>query len=221
VGHLNRMGLRQRIARAAIRALFRILFRPRLVGAPPRDGPYLMVANHQGWADGFLLSAFLPAEPRVVLLGDRDGTMGICWHRAILRTIGLVIPIDRTTRSDRSAIDAALASLAEGCALVVFAEGQVSHAENALVPFRRGVGYLALRAGVPVVPVWLSGTAELYLGRELAVTVGQPREVVGKPTKEATLAVARTLHADVAALAPQEGPRAPARKRWVWLTNLF
>jgi len=89
------------------------------------------------------------------------------------------------------------------------------------VPFRRGVGYLALRAGVPVVPVWLSGTAELYLGRELAVTVGQPREVVGKPTKEATLAVARTLHADVAALAPREGPRAPARKRWVWLTNLF
>jgi len=108
------MGLRQRIARAAIRALFRILFRPRLVGAPPRDGPYLMVANHQGWADGFLLSAFLPAEPRVVFLGDRDGTMGIWWHRAILRTMGLVIPIDWTTRSDRSAIDAALASLAEG-----------------------------------------------------------------------------------------------------------
>src|SRR5437867_2710268 len=138
-----------------------------------------------------------------------------------LASVGHLNRMGLRQRIARAAIGAALASLAEGCALVVFAEGQVSHAENALVPFRRGVGYLALRAGVPVVPVWLSGTAELYLGRELAVTVGQPREVVGKPTKEATLAVARTLYADVAALAPREGPRAPARKRWVWLTNLF
>ena len=180
-----------------------------------------MVANHQGWADGFLLSAFLPAEPRVVFLGDRDGTMGIWWHRAILRAIGLVIPIDRTTCSDRSAIDAALAALADGCALVVFAEGRVSHAENALIPFHRGVGYLALRADVPVVPVWLAGTAELYLGRELVVTVGRPRAVAGEPTKAATLAVARTLHDDVAVLAPREPPPAPARKHWVWLTDLL
>src|SRR2546426_200597 len=142
-------------------------------------------------------------------------------HPRHARVVGHLNRMGLRQRIARATIGAALASLAEGCALVVFAEGQVSHAENALVPFRRGVGYLALRAGVPVVPVWLSGTAELYLGRELAVTVGQPREVAGKLTKEATLAVARTLYADVAALAPREGPRAPARKRWVWLTNLF
>jgi len=221
VGHQRgRIGLRQRVARAIIRALFDLLFRPRVEGAPPRTGPYLAVANHQGWADGFLIAALLPAEPRVVFLGDRDGTMGIWWHRLVLRAVGLVIPIDRKARADRSAIDAALAALAEGCALVVFAEGRVSHAENALAPFQRGVGWLALRAGVPVVPLGLAGTAQLYLGRELVVRVGRARDVAGEVTKEATLAVSRMLHDDVAALL---GPVAepPSRRRWLWLTDLF
>jgi hypothetical protein len=71
-----------------------------------------------------------------------------------------------------------------------------------------------------VVPVWLAGTAELYLGRELVVRVGTARHIAGAATKEATLAIARELHLAVAALA-RPIPLAPAHKRWVWLTDLF
>lgn len=39
---------------------------------------------------------------------------------------------------------------------MLFPEGRVSHRENALAPFHRGVGYLALKARVPVLPVYLS-----------------------------------------------------------------
>jgi hypothetical protein len=70
--------------------------------------------------------------------------------------------------------------------------------------------------------VWLSGTAELYLRKELATIAGTPRAVPrGAPTKEATLALARALHDDLARLEPSERAPEPARKRMRWLTNLF
>jgi 1-acyl-sn-glycerol-3-phosphate acyltransferase len=106
--------------------------------------------------------------------------------------------------------------------VIVFAEGRVSRAESALGPFARGVGYLAVRSGSPVLPVWLSGTAELYLRKELATIAGTPRAVPrGAPTKDATLVLARALHDDLARLEPLERAPEPARKRMRWLTNLF
>src|SRR5438445_10106935 len=167
-----------RIARLLVRGLFAALFRIRRVGELPASGPLIVVANHQGWADGFLLAAAFPLAAPIRLLGDREGTMGVWWHRAILRLIGLVIPIDRRSAgADRGAIAATLSALARGEIVVVFAEGRVSRAESALGPFARGVGYLALRSGAPVLPVWLGGPGELYLGRALAWIAGRTRIV--------------------------------------------
>src|SRR5256885_10104010 len=92
---LDPFGMSSRIARLLVRGLFAALFRIRRVGELPASGPLIVVANHQGWADGFLLAAAFPLAAPIRLLGDREGTMGVWWHRAILRLIGLVIPIDR------------------------------------------------------------------------------------------------------------------------------
>jgi 1-acyl-sn-glycerol-3-phosphate acyltransferase len=159
----------------------------------------------------------------VRLLGDRAGTMSVWWHRAILRSVDLVIPIDRTAAgADRAAIGATLSALERGEIVIVFAEGRVSRAESSLGPFSRGVGYLAQRSGATVLPIWLSGTAELYLGRELATMAGQPRPVTrAAPTKESTQRLAEALHDDLAALEPRTRASEPNRKRMRWLTNLF
>jgi len=212
-----------RIARLIVRGFFAALFRIRRTGNLPAHGPLIVVANHQGWADGFLLVAAFPLAAPIRLLGDRDGTMGVWWHRAILRLVGLVIPIDRRSAgADRAAIAATLSALARGEIVVVFAEGRVSRAESSLGPFARGVGYLALRSRAPVLPVWLSGTAELYLGRELRVIAGRPRTgSAAAPTKERTLQIANALHDDLASLEPSWRDQEPAQKRWRWLTDLF
>ena len=147
-------------ARLLIRGIFGILFHVRVEGELPKSGPLIVVANHQGWADGFLLVAAFPFAARVRFLGDRDGTMSVWWHRLLLTSLGLVIPIDRTRRSaDRAALGATMDALARGEVVIVFAEGRVSHAEATLGEFARGVGYLALRSGAPVLPMWLSGRA--------------------------------------------------------------
>jgi 1-acyl-sn-glycerol-3-phosphate acyltransferase len=215
--------VRSRIARLIVRGLFAPLFRVRHQGSLPGRGPLLVVANHQGWADGFLLAASFPLSAEVRLLGDREGTTKVWWWRAVLRAVGIVITIERTSKAaDRRAIAATLAALERGEIVVVFAEGRVSRVESSLGPFARGVGYLALRSGAPILPVWLSGTAELYFRKELATIAGTPRAVPrGAPTKEATLALARALHDDLASLEPSERAPEPARKRMRWLTNLF
>jgi len=215
--------VRSRIARLIVRGLFGALFRVRHYGVLPARGPLLVAANHQGWADGFLIAASFPLSAEVRLLGDREGTTKVWWWRAILRAVGMVITIERAAKTaDRAAIGATLAALERGEVVVVFAEGRVSRVESSLGPFARGVGYLALRSGAPILPVWLSGTAELYLRKELATTAGMPRAVPrGAPTKEATQTLARALHDDLAALEPSEHAPEPARKRMRWLTNLF
>jgi 1-acyl-sn-glycerol-3-phosphate acyltransferase len=215
--------MRSRAARLLVRAIFAPLFRVRHVGTLPDRGPLIVVANHQGWADGFLLAAAFPLRAEVRLLGDRAGTMTIWWWRAVLRAVGMIIAIDRTPGgADRAAIAAMLASLERGEIVVVFAEGRVSRAESALGPFARGVGYLALRSGAPILPVWLSGTSELYLRRELVTIAGRPRSVArAVATKEATRALAQLVHDDLAALEPTERAPEPAHKRMRWLTNLF
>jgi 1-acyl-sn-glycerol-3-phosphate acyltransferase len=141
----------------------------------------------------------------------------------VLRAVRIVITIERTsTAADRGAIASVLAALDRGEIVVVFAEGRVSRAESALGPFARGVGYLALRSGAPILPVWLRGTAELYLRKELVTIAGTPRVVPrGVPTKEATQTLARALHDDLARLEPSERSPEPQHKRMRWLTNLF
>ena len=215
--------MRSRIARLIVRGLFAAIFRVRHYGSLPARGPLLVVANHQGWADGFLLAASFPLTAEVRLLGDREGTGKVWWWRAVLRAVGMVITIERTsTSADRAAIAATLAALERGEIVVVFAEGRVSRVESSLGPFARGIGYLALRSGSPILPVWLSGTAELYLRKELATIAGTQRVVPrGTPTKEATRMLAEALHDDLARLEPSEHAPEPAHKRMRWLTNLF
>lgn len=216
------MELWARISRLAVRAIFRALFRVRIEGNLPKRGPLLVVANHQGWADGFLLAAAFPVRAPVRLIADRDGTLGVWWHRLVVNSVGLVIPIDRKAAgADRAALTTTIEALRRGEIVVIFAEGQVSHAEASLAPFARGVGYLALRSGAPVLPIWIAGTAELYLRRELRLVVGRARAVgEARATKDATSLLAQEIHDDLAALAPvwiePSGPK-PLR----WLTNLF
>ena len=211
-----------RFARAFVRIAFGLLFRSRLEGRPPASGPYLLVANHQGWADAFLLIALLPAEPRLYFVGDLHGISQTWWKRAVLRWLGGVVAVQRDGSSERGAIDIVLDLLAQGAAVAIFAEGRVSRAEAQLAPFRRGAGYLAIKAQVPVVPVWLRGTAELYLRRELVAYVGAPCAAPAiAPTKNATTAFAAELHARCAALALPWAEPEGIRKRCRWLTDIL
>ena len=73
---------------------------------------------------------------------------------------------------------ASLAALERGDGVIVFAEGRLGRKEGTLqLPLKRGTALYALRAGVPIVPVSLTGVRNLHLRKRLTVRFGQPLQV--------------------------------------------
>ena len=72
-------------------------------------------------------------------------------------------------------IDRAVQAIfARGDGMMIFPEGKLGSVEGELqLPLARGVAIYALRAGVPIVPVALIGTQDLYFRKELTVRIGE------------------------------------------------
>lgn len=63
---------------------------------------------------------------------------------------------------------------ARGDGILIFPEGGLGKVEGQLRPLKRGAVIYALRAGVPIVPVGIIGTQNLYFKKELTIRFGQP-----------------------------------------------
>lgn len=138
------------------------------------DGPYLLAANHAGILDGPL--TFLLAPRPTLFLVKSEMYEGI-WARP-LSWLNQV-PVHRG-RPDREALRRALGELAAGRPVGVFPEGTRGSGEFADI--QHGLAYLAVRSGVPVVPVAVLGTAEaLPRGRVLPRWRAPVRLVFGRP----------------------------------------
>jgi 1-acyl-sn-glycerol-3-phosphate acyltransferase len=65
--------------------------------------------------------------------------------------------------------------LAHGDGLLIFPEGVMGKVEgNLKVPLKRGTIIYAMRSGIPIVPIGLIGTYDLFLGKQLRVRFGNP-----------------------------------------------
>jgi len=126
-----------------------------LENIPP--GVCIFVSNHVSNVDPL---ALVPAIPRRIALLAKKEVFRIPILSIAMRQAGLV-PVDREDREAAAgSVDVAVERLREGLSFVVFAEGTRS-ADGRLRPFKRGTFVMAIRAGVPIVPVSLIGTQNL------------------------------------------------------------
>lgn len=121
---------------------------------PAKDGPYVVVANHQSMLDILLLSR-LPHEMKWVA---KASLWRVPWAGWMLRMSG-DIPVRRgDVESGGEALSRARAYLGRGMSVMIFPEGTRS-TTGRLLPFKSGAFRLAADAGVPVLPVAVCGTA--------------------------------------------------------------
>jgi 1-acyl-sn-glycerol-3-phosphate acyltransferase len=176
----------------------RVLHRERL----DRDRSFVIVANHESFCDILVLLANLPMQVRFLAKRSVFRVPVLGWSIA---AAGFV-PVDREDRSrGTETVDAALRRLSGGRSVVVFPE-ETRTRNGELLPFKRGAAHLALRSGLPILPVGLAGTFRVLKRGSLLITpgtvamsVGEPIEVAGHTLKDRE-AITRTTRQEVAAL---------------------
>jgi 1-acyl-sn-glycerol-3-phosphate acyltransferase len=141
--------------------LLRLVFHPRADGLEhlPRRGGVLLAPNHLSFADDLLVPLMLKGR-RATILAKSD--YWDHWYTRWFFQWSGCVPVYRTGGSaSRAAIDAAVKALKDGRIVMMFPEGTRSP-DGRLYRGKTGVARIALEAGVPVVPVGVVGTFELW-----------------------------------------------------------
>lgn len=186
-------------------AFMRVYFRLEMRGREhvPRQGPVLLVANHSSALDPPLVGG---AAPRPLSFLAKASLFEIPLFGALIRRLH-ARPL-RREGADAGAMRTALRILQEGAALLVFPEG-TRGPEGTLREPKAGAAMLAVLAGVPVVPVFISGSGRaLAKGRRLPrpvkvrVTFGPPLVFERRPEgrKEYYEVASRQMMAAIARL---------------------
>jgi 1-acyl-sn-glycerol-3-phosphate acyltransferase len=135
------------------------LWRFEIEGTAPADidhKPYVVIANHESQADPFLLS-WLPFDMRWVAKQELFKPPVSGWAMRW----GGDIPLRRGAReSVTEMMTECERALAAGIPVMMFPEGTRSK-DGTLLPFKDGAFALAIRAGVPILPVAIAGTREM------------------------------------------------------------
>jgi 1-acyl-sn-glycerol-3-phosphate acyltransferase len=142
----------------------------------PAHGGYVLAPSHRSMMD-IPFAAWLSKRPlrymgkaplfRIPVVGSFFRSLG-----------GFAVARDGT---DRKALRDSIAMLQAEEVLLVYPEGTRQHGPK-IQPLQPGAAYLALRAGVPIVPVGIAGTEEILRGhggklprfRRAAMVVGEP-----------------------------------------------
>jgi 1-acyl-sn-glycerol-3-phosphate acyltransferase len=174
-----------RVCRVFAVGLSRLYFPGRVVGRGnlPSSGAYLLAPVHRSYVDWLIVARVTKRRLRYIVKAE-------VWK---FKLVGRLIealgafPVNRSG-ADREALERCLSVLSGGEPLVMFPEG--TRRSGPLVEdLREGVAYLALRAGVPVVPVGIGGSesamprgSKLPKPRRVEIVIGPPVPPPAAPT---------------------------------------
>jgi len=164
------------------------LWRFRTSGTPPPDPrrPYVVVSNHESFAD-ILLISHLPWEMKWLSKAELFKVPVLGW---LMRLAGDV-PVRRGEgRSAVEALQRCRSVLKNKVSVMIFPEGTRSPTAD-MLPFKDGAFRLAIDTGVPILPLAVSGTGTALpkhswrFGRSVAeVRVLEPIETAGLTVKD-------------------------------------
>ncbi|MGZ6967065.1 MAG: lysophospholipid acyltransferase family protein [Acidimicrobiia bacterium] len=167
-----------RVVRAIVIGLCRLAFRVRVKGTEnvPASGAYIVAPTHRSNLDT-PFTAFV-TKRRIRFMAKQEMFKHPLSARFFTALGG--VPVERGSPSARAALKATRAALEAGEPVAVFPEGTRRHGREVDELFD-GTAYLAVKLGVPIVPVGIGGSEEILASgkkmprfRRVAVVVGPP-----------------------------------------------
>ncbi|NOX89975.1 MAG: 1-acyl-sn-glycerol-3-phosphate acyltransferase [Calditrichaeota bacterium] len=121
------------------------------------DQPYIFIANHQGTFDILAGVVSIPGTMRFIA---KKELFRVPIFAQGMRAVGM-IPIDRgNSKEARKTINEAVETLQKGVSVLIFPEGTRSETGE-IKPFKKGGFILALKSGLPIVPMVFSGSLQI------------------------------------------------------------
>ena len=140
-------------------------------------GSQIFMANHQSDFDIFIVLAYLPGQFRWIV---KKELFNIPLFGKAMRNAGY-IEIDRQNREKAlMSLDEAARKIREGKSVMSFPEGTRSR-DGKIKPFKQGMFYLAIKSGVPIVPISILGAGEIMPKRSLLIKPGKITMVIDRP----------------------------------------
>jgi 1-acyl-sn-glycerol-3-phosphate acyltransferase len=139
---------------------------------------YVFVSNHQSIYDIPVVFWALPFQLRIIAKQSLGSIPFLGWH---LRRTGHLL-VDRRRPNTPAILLRWRQLLADGLSLIIFAEGTRSE-DGRVGPFKSGSFLLAMEAGLPIVPLSITGTRFVMRKGFLTVRPGRVRLTVHAPVR--------------------------------------
>jgi 1-acyl-sn-glycerol-3-phosphate acyltransferase len=166
-----------RFARAVVISVLKVVFRVRVVGREhvPRSGAYIVAPTHRSILD-VPFTAFITT--RTIRFLAKEELFSTSFGNWLFTALGAV-RVERGT-ADRAALRVLERALAEGSPVAVYPEGTRESGPR-LAPLFDGAAYLAVKTGVPIVPVGVGGSEHILPKGRLLPRFQRVAVVVGTP----------------------------------------
>lgn len=166
-----------RVCRAIVTTIIRVFTRLRIEGREhvPATGPFILAPVHRSYIDSPIAACVTPRRMRFM---GKDAVWKIRPIGWVASALG-AFPVTRGT-ADREALRRGILVLESGEPLVLFPEGE-RKSGPVVQPLFDGAVYIAVKAGVPIVPVGIGGSERVL---PKGVKLPRPRRVhviVGAP----------------------------------------
>jgi 1-acyl-sn-glycerol-3-phosphate acyltransferase len=175
-------------------------------GEFPREGTFIVMANHSSFIDLFVLPAVLRGRYTGVMAEEM---MGFPLLRPILRRLK-VVPIAREEKERALAsLEVAAEALREGYQVALLPEGTRT-LDGRLRPFKSGGFYMAVATHAPILPLGIAGAYEYKPKNRWTISPGPITVRIGRPTDPAeydalgTTGLKEQVRAQIAALVGEE-----------------
>ena len=142
------------------------------------EGVYVFAGNHVSYMDTPVVLANVPVQFRFLA---KRGLFMIPFLGTHLQRAGHIPVVRGNARSNLKTLGMAAETVqARGISLLIFPEGGRTH-DGVLGPFSEGAAYIAIKAGVPIVPLTLVGTRGVLPYGSGFPRPGRVRMIVGTP----------------------------------------